>query len=364
MAQKQQELAEVILQDPAVESLSSFIGADGINTTLNSGRYLDQPEAARTQRHHERLRCDPPAANKPAAGAGNHLYMQPVQNITVDDRVSRTQYQYTLEDPDSNELNQWTNKFVAQLKKLPELEDVATDQQTGARAVYLTIDRVTASRLGIAPYHRQHPLRRLRPAPDQHAVHPAQPVSRDLGDGAAMAADSDQTSAISTFSRALRRAPQAPAPCHSFSASASASAGSNATHDLGTVHAVYRSAHTTGNGSFGNRSSSTSNTASTPRRPKQFRSAPLPTCANHRGADDQPPGTVPCRHGIVQPGDRMRHWARDHRDRQSGQEDPLPDEPAVGLPGNGGRLQELALQRSPADSGRAGHGLHRAGRAL
>ncbi len=64
---------------------------------------------------------------------GMHLYMQPVQDITVDDRVSRTQYQYTLEDPDTDELNEWTNKFVAQLKKLPELEDVATDQQTGAR---------------------------------------------------------------------------------------------------------------------------------------------------------------------------------------------------------------------------------------
>jgi multidrug efflux pump len=80
-----------------------------------------------------------------------HLYMQPVQDITVDDRVSRTQYQYTLEDPDTDELNEWTDKFVAQLKKLPELEDVATDQQTGARAVQLEIDRVTASRLGIAP---------------------------------------------------------------------------------------------------------------------------------------------------------------------------------------------------------------------
>ena len=83
--------------------------------------------------------------------SGIHLYMQPVQNITVDDRVSRTQYQYTLEDPDSDELNEWTNKFVAELKKLPELEDVATDQQTGARAVSLMIDRVTASRLGVAP---------------------------------------------------------------------------------------------------------------------------------------------------------------------------------------------------------------------
>ena len=77
--------------------------------------------------------------------------MQPVQNITVDDRVSRTQYQYTLEDPDANELNDWTNRFVAKLKNLPQLEDVATDQQTGGLAVSLIIDRITASRLGIAP---------------------------------------------------------------------------------------------------------------------------------------------------------------------------------------------------------------------
>jgi len=79
------------------------------------------------------------------------LFMQPVQNITIDDRVSRTQYQYTLEDPDQNELNQWAARFVARLKELPELEDVATDQQLGGLAVSLVIDRVTASRLGVAP---------------------------------------------------------------------------------------------------------------------------------------------------------------------------------------------------------------------
>jgi multidrug efflux pump len=79
------------------------------------------------------------------------LFMQPVQNITVDDRVSRTQYQYTLEDPDQNELNQWTARFVDKLKQLPEIEDVATDQQMGGLAIDLVIDRATASRLGIAP---------------------------------------------------------------------------------------------------------------------------------------------------------------------------------------------------------------------
>ena len=112
--------------------------------------HLHQPEASRTARH-QCFRCDPPTAAQPATGTGNQLYMQPVQDITVDDRVSRTQYQYTLEDPDSDELNAWTDKFVAQMKKLPEIEDVATDQQTGAARCQLDIDRVTASRLGIAP---------------------------------------------------------------------------------------------------------------------------------------------------------------------------------------------------------------------
>jgi multidrug efflux pump len=153
MEQKQKQLAAIILQDPAVESLSSFIGADGINTTLNSGR-IDinlKPLDQRVPSHISASDVIRRLQNNLAQVQGVHLYMQPVQDISVDDRVSRTQYQYTLEDPNTDELNQWTAKFVAQLKKLPELEDVATDQQTGAQAIQLEIDRVTASRLGIAP---------------------------------------------------------------------------------------------------------------------------------------------------------------------------------------------------------------------
>jgi multidrug efflux pump len=150
MTKLQQELAKVILQDPAVESLSSFIGADGTNTTLNSGRMsinlkpLDQRDLSASDVI-RRLN------NSLAQVNGIKLYMQPVQNISVDDRVSRTQYQYTLEDPDVNELDLWTNKFVDKLKQLPSLEDVATDQQTGGLTISLAIDRVSASRLGIAP---------------------------------------------------------------------------------------------------------------------------------------------------------------------------------------------------------------------
>ncbi len=150
MAVKQQELARIILQDPAVESLSSFIGVDGINTTLNSGRISInlKPIEERGISASDVIRR---LQTNLAQVSGMHLYMQPVQDITVDDRVSRTQYQFTLEDPDIDELNEWTGKFVAELKKIPELEDVATDQQTGGRALRLDIDRVTASRLGIAP---------------------------------------------------------------------------------------------------------------------------------------------------------------------------------------------------------------------
>ena len=151
MAEKQQEIAKIILADPAVQSLSSFIGADGTNTTLNSGRFSINLKPL-ADRHHlsasdviRRLQSDLQNVQ------GMTLFMQPVQNITVDDRVSRTQYQFTLEDPDQNELNDWTNRFVAKLKSLPQLEDVATDQQTGGLAVSLIIDRATASRLGIAP---------------------------------------------------------------------------------------------------------------------------------------------------------------------------------------------------------------------
>ena len=153
MKNQQQALEKVILQDPAVQSISSFIGVDGVNTTLNSGRISInlKPLAQRVPAYISASDVIRRLQSSLQQVQGVHLYMQPVQDITVDDRVSRTQYQYTLEDPDTDELNEWTSKFVAQLKKLPDLEDVATDQQTGGRAVTLMIDRVTASRLGIAP---------------------------------------------------------------------------------------------------------------------------------------------------------------------------------------------------------------------
>ncbi len=150
MAEKQQEVAKVILADPAVQSLSSFIGADGTNTTLNSGRFSInlKPLNQRDLSASDVIRR---LQSKLAQVDGMQLFMQPVQDITVDDRVTRTQYQFTLEDPSQTELNLWTGRFVDKLKQLPDLEDVATDQQTGGLAATINIDRVTASRLGIAP---------------------------------------------------------------------------------------------------------------------------------------------------------------------------------------------------------------------
>ena len=150
MSQRQQDLARVILKDPAVESLSSFIGVDGTNTTLNSGRIQInlKPLEVRKINASDVIRRLQPNLDKVD---GITLYMQPVQDLTVEDRVSRTQFQYTLEDPDANELNRWTQRFVEKLKQLPQLRDVATDQQTSGLAASLVIDRQTASRLGISP---------------------------------------------------------------------------------------------------------------------------------------------------------------------------------------------------------------------
>jgi multidrug efflux pump len=150
MADRQQRLAQAVLTDPAVESLSSFIGADGTNTTLNVGRMSINLKPL-AQRKLSAAQVIARLSPKLAQVDGIQLFMEPVQNITVDDRVSRSQYQYTLEDPDPNELNLWTGRFVDRLRQLPELSNVATDQQLGGLAVYLVIDRVTASRLGIAP---------------------------------------------------------------------------------------------------------------------------------------------------------------------------------------------------------------------
>jgi multidrug efflux pump len=150
LADHQQALARVILQDPDVQSLSSFIGVDGTNLTPNSGRIQInlKPREDRKAKATDIIRRLQP---KLAEVEGIELFMQPVQDLTVEDRVSRTQFQYTMEDADAKELNTLSAKLVAKLRTLPELQDVASDQQNGGLQADLEIDRDTASRLGILP---------------------------------------------------------------------------------------------------------------------------------------------------------------------------------------------------------------------
>ena len=150
MAKQQQALARVILQDPAVENLSSFIGVDGTNSTLNSGRVLInlKPLEERKVSASEVIRR---LQRELAKVEGITLYMQPVQDLSVDTRVSRTQYHYALENPDIDELNSFVPRLVETVRAQPELRDVSSDQQNKGLRVLLTIDRGTASRLGITP---------------------------------------------------------------------------------------------------------------------------------------------------------------------------------------------------------------------
>ena len=150
MAERQQALAKVILRDPAVESLSSFIGVDGTNATLNSGRMLINLKPLAERRIHASdviRRLQPALAQVP----GITLSMQPVQDLTVEDRVSRTQYQFTLEAADPKLLGEWVPRMVERMRALPALTDVASDLQNDGLQAYVHIDRDSAGRLGITP---------------------------------------------------------------------------------------------------------------------------------------------------------------------------------------------------------------------
>ncbi len=150
MSSRQQALARIILQDKDVESVSSFIGIDGTNSTLNSGR-IQINLKDREQRKSSALEVIQRLEPQVAKVDGIQCFLQPLQDLTVEDRVSRTQYQYSLEDANSEELAVWTDKMVAKLKTIPILSDVASDEQLGGLEAQLVIDRDTASRLGITP---------------------------------------------------------------------------------------------------------------------------------------------------------------------------------------------------------------------
>ena len=150
MAQHQQELAAAILKDPDVVSVSSFIGVDGSNMTLNSGRLLInlKPKDDRTLNATEiDRRLQQETANVP----GVSLYMQPVQDLTIDAAVSRTQYQFVLENPNLSAFNEWVPKLLDRLKQSPDLTNVASDLQQQGLTVNVVIDRETAARFGITP---------------------------------------------------------------------------------------------------------------------------------------------------------------------------------------------------------------------
>ena len=150
MSRRQSQLAAAILKDPDVVSLSSFIGVDGTNITLNSGRMLInlKPVSQRSQTASQIIRR---LQHQTADVTGISLFMQPVQDLSISDTVSRTQYQFVLEDANPDEFNTWVPKLITKLQTLPELEDVASDQENQGLSAYLTIDRDTAGRFGITP---------------------------------------------------------------------------------------------------------------------------------------------------------------------------------------------------------------------
>ncbi|RXZ38744.1 MdtB/MuxB family multidrug efflux RND transporter permease subunit [Oxalobacteraceae bacterium CAVE-383] len=147
MSKRQEALAGGLLQDPAVESLSSFIGVDGVNTALNAGRVLInlKPKGERDDIRTVLARLQRRADDMP----GMSLYLQPVQDLSIDSSVSRTQYQFTLQTTNPDELSEWTPKLVQRLQQIPSLSDVASDLQDKGLQAYVNINRDTASRLGV-----------------------------------------------------------------------------------------------------------------------------------------------------------------------------------------------------------------------
>jgi multidrug efflux pump len=150
MAERQQALARAILEDPAVASLSSFIGVDGINTTLNAGRFLINLKP-KDQRDVDAVGAIARLKERVARVEGITLYLQPVQDLTIEDRVSRTQYQFTVESANPDDLATWVPRIVERLRRVPEVADVASDLQDQGLQAFVDIDRETAGRLGITP---------------------------------------------------------------------------------------------------------------------------------------------------------------------------------------------------------------------
>ena len=351
MAERQQELAKVILQDPAVESLSSFIGIDGTNTTLNSGRILInlKPLEERKISATDVIRRLQPEL---AEVAGITLFMQPVQDLTVEDRVSRTQFQYTLEDPNADELNTYAPQMLAKLQELPELRDVASDQQEqGLRAklVYRprhrrrawasrppAIDQTLYDAFGqrqvstmFTQLNQYHVVLEVMPGVPAESAGPAQSVHPHRRAGPRRHAAGLVSGGLAA---ATRRQLAAPLPARRIAA------------QLRQRHRILDRV--------------------SQRRPGSAQRL-HPRGTTHRADHGQSPGPVSGGHAFLQPGARRFAGRRRRRREQgartrSGCRASIQAEfqgTAAGVPG-------FAGERAGADSGGAGHGLHRARRAV
>ncbi|SQB29112.1 multidrug efflux system subunit MdtB [Citrobacter koseri] len=181
MAQRQRQVSDVILKDPAVESLTAFVGVDGTNPALNSARLQInlKPLNERDDRVQKVIaRLQHAVAKVP----GVDLYLQPTQDLTIDTQVSRTQYQFTLQATSLDALSTWVPQLMEKLQQLPQLSDVSSDWQDKGLVAYVNVDRDSASRLGISMADVDNALyNAFGPAPDFDHLHPGESISRRAG---------------------------------------------------------------------------------------------------------------------------------------------------------------------------------------
>ena len=300
MSARQQTLAKAILKDPAVASLSSFIGIDGTNPTLNTGRIQInlKPLDERGIDASSVIRRLQPTLDQID---GISLFMQPVQDLTVETRVSRTQYQYSLEDSRPEELATWAPRFVRKLKELPQLRDVASDQQLEGRQVQVVIDRDTASRLGVTPQLIDNTL---YDAFGQRQI-------------SIMFTQLNQYRVILEVDPAFRKSPR----------------------DLRDIYIATTGGPVTIDGVHGDE-------------------------GDVRPHHDQSPGAVPRRHRFVQSRARRLAGGCRRLDRAGQERTAHALQHPGGLPGHGGRIPGVVDERTALDPGGARHGVYRPGRPL
>ncbi len=365
MVDLQKQAVDVITKDPAVASLSSFVGIDQTNTTLNNGRVLInlKPLENRDANATDIIRRLQP---KLAGIAGLEMYMQPVQDITVDDRVSRTQFQYTLEDPDVDELHAWAPKFLAKLQQLPELHDVASDQQALGLRAQLVFDRETGSRLGITPAMIDQTLydaygqRQVSTMFTQlNQYHVILEVDRQFQDRPLDMRDLFIRSGVATSGGSSSVGTWRAAPWRAARPAATPVAAAVSSSDRDVVER-----RRLGDRGSGVRRRTVGGVLRVSGRERLAARHVPAHRADHRADHREPSGTVPGGDAVVQPRARRIARQRGRRGQQGeGRAADAGEHPGA-VPGRGRRVSELAQQRADADSRRRRHGLHRARRAL